>query len=61
MINTGVLDLDSAVDLVRLALAHKARTLALPDAGLGPAAGLSRYPGEPADLSPPSADVDGPQ
>ncbi len=61
MITTGVLDLDSAVELVLLALEHKARTLALPHAGLGPAAGLSRYPGEPADLPPPDADVDGPQ
>src|SRR5260370_507931 len=61
MITTGVLDLDSAVELVLLALEHKARTLALPHPGLGPPAGLSPSPPHPPHLPPPGAHVDGPQ
>ena len=50
IVNTGVLALDSAVDLIALALEHKGRQLAVPAAELGPAAGLGRYPARPVDF-----------
>lgn len=53
IINTAVLDLDSAVDLISLALERKARKLSVRTGELGPATGLARYPGRPADLPPP--------
>jgi cytidylate kinase len=52
VINTGVLDLDSAVDLALLALERKARRLSVPTGELGPVAGLERYASQPADLRP---------
>lgn len=55
VINTAVLDLDTAVDLICLALEDKARKLSVPTSELGPATGLSRYPGQPADLRPPAS------
>lgn len=54
-INTAVLDLDTAVDLIALALQRKARRLAAPAAELGPAVGVAPYPGQPADLRPPES------
>ncbi len=54
VINTGVLSLDRAVDLIGLALEDKAQTLSLPAEALGPARGLARYPGQPADFRPPA-------
>jgi len=53
VINTGVLDLDSAVDLIYLALERKARRLHVPQEELGPAAGMPAYPGRPADFPAP--------
>ncbi len=53
VINTGVLDLESAVDLICLALERKARRLSAPDQKLGPAAGLAPYPTSPSDIRPP--------
>jgi CMP/dCMP kinase len=50
VINTGVLSLDQAVDLIRLSLQDKAQTLSLPAEELGPARGLARYRGQPADF-----------
>jgi cytidylate kinase len=50
VINTGVLDLDSCVDLILLALERKAQRLSLPTTELGPGAGLARYPGHPGDI-----------
>lgn len=50
VINTGVLDLQAAVDLSLLALQRKESKLALPEKELGPKVGLSRYPGQPGDL-----------
>jgi CMP/dCMP kinase len=56
VINTAILDLDSVVDEISLALVHKASRLRVPMEALGPAAGLSRYPGQPADFPvPPSS------
>jgi cytidylate kinase len=54
-INTGLLSLDDAVDLITLALERKARRLALPAAELGPGAGLSPYPTLPEDVRLPDA------
>ena len=54
VINTGVLSLDRAVDLIVLALEDKAQALSLPPEALGPARGLARYPGRPADIRPPA-------
>ena len=54
VINTGVLSLERAVDLIGLALEDKAQTLSLPAEALGPARGLARYPGQPADFRPPA-------
>lgn len=53
VVNTAVLDLESAVDLIVLALERKAQRLSIPTGQLGPAAGLARYPGEPGDFRPP--------
>jgi cytidylate kinase len=53
VVNTGVLDLESAVDLIYLALQRKARQLTTPTKALGPGAGLARYPGQPGDFRPP--------
>lgn len=50
ILNTAVLDLDSCVDLIMLALERKAFRLALPLDALGPGAGVTRYTGVPADL-----------
>lgn len=51
VINTGFLDLQTAVDLCLLALQRKESKLALPEEELGPKVGLPRYPGRPGDLS----------
>ena len=53
VINTAILDLDSAVDLICQALVHKASRLSVPVEELGPVAGLSRYPSQPADFPVP--------
>ncbi|GCE16287.1 cytidylate kinase-like family protein [Dictyobacter kobayashii] len=50
IINTGILDLPSAVELIFLAMVCKARKLSVPAEQLGPAFGLPRYPGRPGDL-----------
>ncbi len=54
VINTDVIDLDSAVDLIILALQRKARKLDVPLEALGPGTGLARYPGRPEDFHPPT-------
>lgn len=55
VINTSILDLESAVDLVCMALERKARKLTVPTGELGPVAGLAPYPGQPADIRPPTS------
>jgi cytidylate kinase len=50
IVNTNILDLDSAVDLLYDALQHKAQRLPVPTGKLGPATGLPRYPGQPGDI-----------
>jgi cytidylate kinase len=58
-LNTAVLSLDQAVELIALALQEKATRLALATEELGPGAGLARYPGRPGDFRPPSDMSDG--
>ncbi|GAC1305899.1 MAG: cytidylate kinase-like family protein [Ktedonobacteraceae bacterium] len=53
VLNTGILDLASAVDVIAIVLERKAKRLSIPVQELGPAGGLSRYPGQPEDLRPP--------
>jgi CMP/dCMP kinase len=49
-VNTAVLALDNAAELILLALRRKAERMSVPVAELGPAAGLPRYPGQPEDV-----------
>jgi cytidylate kinase len=53
-VNTAILSLDDAVALIAQGLDHKAARLAIPEAQLGPGAGLAPYPARPEDfpLSP---------
>jgi cytidylate kinase len=53
-LNTAVLDLDSCVNLIKLALESKATRLAVPVEALGPKAHLPPYPTAPADFPPPN-------
>src|SRR6266516_3065451 len=53
VLNTGILDLESAVEVIALVLERKALRLSLPAWELGPAVGLPRYPGQPEDFRPP--------
>lgn len=55
VLNTGILDLESAVDVIMLVLERKAHHLSAAPEELGPAAGLSRYPGQPEDFHPTKA------
>ena len=52
VLNTGILDLESAVEVISIVLERKARRLPVPVQGLGPAVGLPRYPDLPQDLRP---------
>lgn len=49
-INSAVLSLDDAVELACQALEQKARRLDVPEAELGPGAGMRRYSGATADV-----------
>ncbi|MGI8587293.1 MAG: AAA family ATPase [Chloroflexia bacterium] len=49
VVNTGVLDLQAAVDLILLALECKAQRLDVPEGELGPVAGLPIYPAPPEE------------
>ncbi len=53
VVNTGIIDLESAVDLIQLALERKARQLSTPVKQLGPGAGLAPYATQPGDFRPP--------
>jgi cytidylate kinase len=50
VLNTSVLDLESAVDMITLALQLKAKGLSARTGDLGPAVGLSPYPRQPGDF-----------
>src|SRR5947208_13987824 len=53
VLNTGILDLESAAEVIVLVLERKARRLSIPAQELGPAVGLPHYPGRPEDFRPP--------
>lgn len=50
VLSTGILDLESAVDVISIVLERKAKRLSIQAQELGPAGGLSRYPGQPEDF-----------
>ena len=50
VLNTSLLNLESAVDIIGFTLQQKATGLAKTTGELGPATGLSRYPAAPADF-----------
>jgi CMP/dCMP kinase len=52
VLNTSLLDLKSAVDIICFTLEQKAKGLAQPTGELGLATGLPRYPAAPADFRP---------
>lgn len=58
VINTDVISLDCAVDLICQVLEEKTKALSLPARELGPARGLAPYPGQPADIRPPASLTD---
>lgn len=58
ILNTGVLELDSCVRVIQLALEAKATRLAVPVDALGPGAHLPPYPERPGDFTPPGVTVD---
>ena len=52
VLSTAYLDLESAVEIITLALQQKARQLSVKADELGPAVGLPPYPEKPADFHP---------
>jgi len=50
VLNTSLLDLDSAVEVICFTLQQKAKGLSTKTGELGPALGVSRYPGQPEDF-----------
>jgi cytidylate kinase len=52
VLNTGIIDLDSAAEVIAIVLERKARRLSMPTQELGPALGLPHYPGQPEDFRP---------
>lgn len=55
VVNTNVIDLDSAVDIINLTLERKAQRLPVTTGELGPGVGMQRYPTQPEDLRPPKS------
>ena len=53
VLNTGILELESAAEVIAIVLERKARRLSLPTQELGPEVGLPHYPGRPEDFRPP--------
>ena len=51
VLNTSLLDLESAVDIICFTLQQKAKGLATKTSELGPAIGLSRYPAQPLPMT----------
>ena len=52
ILSTSFLDLDSAVEIISLALQQKANQLSVKTGELGPAVGLPPYPDKPEDFRP---------
>lgn len=57
-INSAVLSLDAAADLISQALALKAERLHVPEQELGPVSGMGLYPGEAEDVPSPEQPPD---
>jgi cytidylate kinase len=57
VVNTAILDLDSAVDILVLTLERKAMQFPKTTRELGPATGMARYPHRPGDFRPPESIV----
>ncbi|HLZ57621.1 MAG TPA: cytidylate kinase-like family protein [Ktedonosporobacter sp.] len=55
VLNTGVLSLDNAVDLIYQTLQYKAMRLAIVTGELGPVMGLEPYTSQPGDFHPPES------
>ena len=53
VVNTDIINIDSVVDLIAVALSHKEARLAVPTGQLGARSGLARYPTQPEDFRPP--------
>ena len=60
-INTAILSLDAATELICHALAYKGERLATPESELGPASGMGPYPGEAEDVPAPEQPPDAEQ
>ncbi len=54
VVNTSLLDLESAVEVICFTLQQKAKGLAKTMGELGPATGLARYPAQPEDFRSPA-------
>jgi cytidylate kinase len=54
VLNTSLLDLESAVQIICFTLQQRAKGLAKTTGELGPAIGVSQYPGPPEDFRPPA-------
>ena len=52
VLNTSLLDLESAVEVICFTLQQKAKGLGTKTGELGPARGASRYPYQPEDFRP---------
>src|SRR5260370_39221713 len=50
VLNTSLLDLESAVEVICFTLQQKAKGLSTKTGELGPALGVSQYPGQPEDF-----------
>jgi cytidylate kinase len=57
-INTAILSLDAAADLICEGLKYKADRLQLPQSELGPVSGMEPYPGEAEDVPTPTQPAD---
>jgi cytidylate kinase len=53
ILNTGILDLECAAEVIAIVLERKSRRLSLLSQELGPGVGLPQYPGRPEDFRPP--------
>ncbi|HKW19860.1 MAG TPA: cytidylate kinase-like family protein [Ktedonobacterales bacterium] len=60
-INTAILSLDAAAELICHTLAYKGERLAAPESELGPVSGMGLYPGEAEDVPAPEQAPDAEQ
>jgi CMP/dCMP kinase len=55
VLSSNIIDLDSIVELINLALERKASQLSTPTENLGPGTGMTRYPTQPSDFRLPES------